>query len=239
MILHFSHIGLTDGRTFMIPFGVCPDEVALVTGTATATMPPERTLWRIAPTTGRARQSRIPNGSDASWARSERPSRSPSPPSAVPFRGWFFGLHQRPSRRARLRSSRRGGLALVPRGEDPRPLRRDGDGELEVGGERAVLGVDRPAVVAHADHVAAGGDHRLDGEDHAVLERDPLAGRAVVGDLRLLVHRAPDAVADQGPHDREAVGLHMLLDGVRDVAEPVSRPALLDGLEQRALRDLE
>src|SRR5215213_2809436 len=24
MILHFSHIGLTDGRTFMIPFGRCP-----------------------------------------------------------------------------------------------------------------------------------------------------------------------------------------------------------------------
>src|SRR5829696_9362796 len=31
MILHFSHIGLTDGRTFMIPFGVVPDGVALVT----------------------------------------------------------------------------------------------------------------------------------------------------------------------------------------------------------------
>jgi hypothetical protein len=24
MILHFSHIGLTDGRTFMIPFGCAP-----------------------------------------------------------------------------------------------------------------------------------------------------------------------------------------------------------------------
>jgi hypothetical protein len=43
MILHFSHIGLTDGRTFMIPFGVDPDGVALAAGTATATMPPERT----------------------------------------------------------------------------------------------------------------------------------------------------------------------------------------------------
>src|SRR5215204_1412695 len=44
MILHFSHIGLTDGRTFMIPFGFGPDGVALVAGTATATMPPERTF---------------------------------------------------------------------------------------------------------------------------------------------------------------------------------------------------
>jgi hypothetical protein len=28
MILHFSHIGLTDGRTFMIPFG-CTGDPAL------------------------------------------------------------------------------------------------------------------------------------------------------------------------------------------------------------------
>jgi hypothetical protein len=29
MILHFSHIGLTDGRTFMIPFGLVISEPAL------------------------------------------------------------------------------------------------------------------------------------------------------------------------------------------------------------------
>jgi hypothetical protein len=29
MILHFSHIGLTDGRTFMIPFGSVTSELAL------------------------------------------------------------------------------------------------------------------------------------------------------------------------------------------------------------------
>jgi hypothetical protein len=29
MILHFSHIGLTDGRTFMIPFGSVIGEPAL------------------------------------------------------------------------------------------------------------------------------------------------------------------------------------------------------------------
>src|SRR5215204_6549802 len=27
MILHFSHIGLTDGRTFMVPFGVCSHRI--------------------------------------------------------------------------------------------------------------------------------------------------------------------------------------------------------------------
>jgi hypothetical protein len=39
MILHFSHIGFTDGRTFMIPFGLDdPDELALETGSAAATI---------------------------------------------------------------------------------------------------------------------------------------------------------------------------------------------------------
>src|SRR3954470_1697571 len=40
MILHFSHIGLTDGRTFMMPFGACnPDGEALETGAVAATIP--------------------------------------------------------------------------------------------------------------------------------------------------------------------------------------------------------
>src|SRR3712207_3217267 len=39
MILHFSHIGLTDGRTFMVPFGVDPGGEALASGAAAATIP--------------------------------------------------------------------------------------------------------------------------------------------------------------------------------------------------------
>src|SRR3954447_6238163 len=39
MILHFSHIGLTDGRTFMVPFGVDPVGEALATLAAAATIP--------------------------------------------------------------------------------------------------------------------------------------------------------------------------------------------------------
>jgi hypothetical protein len=51
MILHFSHIGFTDGRTFMIPFGSGPGEAALAAGTAAATASwycpraPSRRLW--------------------------------------------------------------------------------------------------------------------------------------------------------------------------------------------------
>ena len=40
MILHFSHIGFTDGRTFMIPFELDdPDGEALETGAVAATIP--------------------------------------------------------------------------------------------------------------------------------------------------------------------------------------------------------
>jgi hypothetical protein len=38
MILHFSHIGLTDGRTFMIPFeALCSGDQALAAVAAAAT----------------------------------------------------------------------------------------------------------------------------------------------------------------------------------------------------------
>jgi hypothetical protein len=37
MILHFSHIGFTDGLTFMCPFGLCQSDAALAAGAAAAT----------------------------------------------------------------------------------------------------------------------------------------------------------------------------------------------------------
>ena len=42
MILHFSHMGLTDGRTFMFPFGCSSSALALAAVAAAAT--PARTL---------------------------------------------------------------------------------------------------------------------------------------------------------------------------------------------------
>jgi hypothetical protein len=39
MILHFSHIGLTDGRTFMVPFGYGLSGLALAARAAAATIP--------------------------------------------------------------------------------------------------------------------------------------------------------------------------------------------------------
>src|SRR5215207_9623427 len=93
MILHFSHIGLTDGRTFMIPFGFGPDEVALVTGTATATMPPERTFahrTHHGPSATKQNTKRLRRVMStfrgALWDRSSRRKRRLPTPSASPNR---------------------------------------------------------------------------------------------------------------------------------------------------------
>ena len=61
----------------------------------------------------------------------------------------------------------------------------------------------------------------------------PLPGLAEVRDLRVLVHVAADAVADEGADDREPVALDALLDGVGDVAEVVAGHGLGDALEER------
>ncbi len=67
----------------------------------------------------------------------------------------------------------------------------------------------------------------------------PRPGLAVVRDLRLLVHRAADAVADQAADDGEALLLGGDLDRVRDVREPVADAALLDPGRERGLAALE
>ena len=77
--------------------------------------------------------------------------------------------------------------------------------------------------------------HRLDREHHALFQQRPLAGRAEVRHLRLLVHLAADAVADERADDREPGALGDALDRVRDVAHAVARTRALDARVQRRL----
>src|SRR5436190_3336599 len=111
-------------------------------------------------------------------------------------------------RRGRLPSA----LLLVPGGQDTGAVLRDSDRELEVSGKRAIGRVHRPVVLAHADLGAAGVDHRLQSQDHPGLQRGALAGLAIVGDLRVLVHVAADSVTHQRADDREARQLDLALD---------------------------
>src|SRR5581483_810253 len=123
------------------------------------------------------------------WVRASlgNPAR-PGMRLAVAGAGWFAG-HARPGGgAAHLCRGRTCSRGLVPGRQDPRPARGDRDRELEVGGQRAVLRVDRPLILADPHGVPAGRDHRLDGEHHPLLERNTGARVSVVGDLGLLVH---------------------------------------------------
>src|SRR3970282_198765 len=108
-------------------------------------------------------------------------------------------------------------------GEDPRPFGGDGDGMLEVGGEAAVRGAHRPAVLVHAHPLAAEHDHRLDGQAEARLELPPARGETVVRDLGILVHLGADAVSHGGAHDAPAVRDGHVLAGGGDVADVTAR----------------
>src|SRR2546423_636821 len=107
MTLHFSHMGLTDGRTFMGPFDWNP---------ATWLWPP---LRQPLPRPDRCLQQEI------ALERAHRGIIAAQKCRPGPSRG------------------RSGGRALavdVPRGEDPRSVGLDRHRELEMGGQRAVLG---------------------------------------------------------------------------------------------------
>src|SRR3954447_17098234 len=121
------------------------------------------------------------------------------------------------------------------RREDAGPVRRDGHGVLEMGRQRGIGGRDRPLVVVDVDVRGAGGDHRLDRDRHALLQLRAAVGRDEIRHLRILVHRAPDAVADEAADDAEARALRDRLDGLGDVADRVPEAGLLDpGLQSRA-----
>src|SRR5437879_3865637 len=115
----------------------------------------------------------------------------------------------------------------------------DGDRVLEVGGQAAVPRHRRPAVVENLHFPASHRDHRLDRQHHARPQLRPAPRVAEVRHLGILVQRATDTVADERPHDREPVTLHVHLDGVRDVGETPARPALLDGMLEALTGDAE
>src|SRR5919199_941147 len=119
---------------------------------------------------------------------------------------------------------------LAIEGQHPRAVLGDGDGVLEVGGEGAVGGVNGPAIpLADADIVAPERDHGLYGEGHPRQEARARAWPAVVGDLGVLVHLAPDPVGDEIPHDPVATRLGQGLYGVPDIPQPPARARLLGG----------
>src|SRR5215207_10433859 len=104
----------------------------------------------------------------------------------------------------------------------------NGDGVLEVGGEGAVGGVDGPSVpLAEADGVVAERDHGLYGEGHPGEQARPRTRAAVVRYLGVLMHLAAHTVGDQIPYDPVSARLGEGLNGMANVAKPVTRAHLI------------
>ena len=110
---------------------------------------------------------------------------------------------------------------------------------FEVRGGRGIGGDDCPAVAEGLRPVVAEIHHRFDGEGHAGL--DLLAGIAAaeVRNLRLLVHRGADSVADHVADDAEAVGFDEGLHRMRNVADTVADLGLLDAEVEGFFADLQ
>src|SRR5215813_2590339 len=89
-------------------------------------------------------------------------------------------------------------------GEDPRTLIEDRDGVLEVRGHRAIFGHGGPLVIQFLYVRGPGIYHGLDGDDKPRFHAFAVVGLAEVGDLRVLVHLAASAVADELPDDRKS-----------------------------------
>src|SRR5579862_5989145 len=189
MTLHFSHIGLTEGLTFTFvspeggpsarlwrPRGrrYRAEASARSTKGGAAGAPIQNSRGGLE---GRIQQDAGPNltarsarsGLPDSWSGA-REGPEPDAVTTPPRAPEPHDLRRRPSP-----------AGLVPRCEDPGSRGRDRDGELEMGRQRPVLGVDRPVVIGDPDAVAARGDHRLDGQDHPLLEQDARARVAMVG----------------------------------------------------------
>src|SRR6185503_10259814 len=73
----------------------------------------------------------------------------------------------------------------------------------------------------------------------AGLELGATRARAVVRDLRILVHVRADAVADERADDAEAVGLADVLDGRRDVTDPPAGVGRADAGHHRQARRVD
>jgi hypothetical protein len=107
---------------------------------------------------------------------------------------------------------------------------------LGVRGAAAVRGAYRPAVLVEVDAVLAARDEPGLDREHQAGDQPQAASRlAPVGDVRVLVHGAADAVAAEVRGDAVPACLAELADRGRDVAEPTARPRRGDPRHQGRL----
>src|SRR5579859_1961178 len=123
---------------------------------------------------------------------------------------------------------------ILRTGQNPRPVRGDGDGVLEVSGRTAIRRFRRP-LIAHADFRTARIHHRLDRDYHSFLQSRAAPRFAVIRQVRLIVHSRTDAVPDKFANHRKTVLFDQALHRVTNIAEPVSRAHLVNRTVERFL----
>ena len=128
---------------------------------------------------------------------------------------------------------------VVCKRQDLRLAIRDEQRVFVVRRQTAVRRDHGPAVVKNADFVVSGVDHRLHGNRHVLLQTRAVAGLAVVRDLGRLVQAGADTMADILAHERIAIALGILLNGVADVGDAVADAGKLDALEKALARDAD
>ena len=104
-----------------------------------------------------------------------------------------------------------------------------------MGGVFAVRRANGPSVGHLHNGGGAGVDHGLHGDGHAPQQAGAMAGAAIVGHLRRLVHVAPDAVTHILPDDAVALTLGIRLNGGGDVGQAIALLGVPDALKEALL----
>src|SRR6266404_8848919 len=89
---------------------------------------------------------------------------------------------------------------------------------LEVRRRQAIRRAYCPAVVEQSDIGRADVNHRLNRERHSRLQFWSATAFAVIGDLGLLMHFAPNAVPNEFAHDRKTISAGFILNFGADIA---------------------
>src|SRR6267142_4708379 len=110
---------------------------------------------------------------------------------------------------------------------------RDQNRVLEVRRWKAIRRAYCPAVVEQSDIGRADVYHRLNRESHPCLQFWSAAAFAVIGDLRFLMHFAPDAVPNKFAHHRKTISARFILNFGADVPHPSPFMSNVDRARER------
>src|SRR5579871_1700325 len=123
--------------------------------------------------------------------------------------------------------------------EDHWTIGGDCDRVLEVGRQGPIHRHRSPTVLEEPDLRRSQGNLRLDANHHALAQERAAPWRAIVRDLRGLVHRATDSVPDEVADHVHVVRLGVFLNRMRHVRQPVAGLRLGDPRVHRVLAYVE